>query len=230
MKRVLVAEDEEAIREFIVIHLRRAGYTVAEAADGVQAMELFEKQGDFDVAILDIMMPEMDGLEVCKALRTQDRNIGIIMLTARTQENDKVAGLLGGADDYVTKPFSPTELMARVDAVYRRVALVKGGTKPLSVLRSGEFVLDLRSRTLCCGGSPIELTQIEFQLMEFFLQNQGDALSRAEILRQVWGSEYYGEDKIVDVNIRRLRMKIEQDPSSPKHLLTVRGIGYKWMN
>lgn len=230
MKRVLVAEDEEAIREFIVIHLRRAGYTVAEAADGVQAMELFEKQGDFDVAILDIMMPEMDGLEVCKALRTQDRNIGIIMLTARTQENDKVAGLLGGADDYVTKPFSPTELMARVDAVYRRVALVKGRTKPLSVLRSGEFVLDLRSRTLCCGGSPIELTQIEFQLMEFFLQNQGDALSRAEILRQVWGSEYYGEDKIVDVNIRRLRMKIEQDPSSPQHLLTVRGIGYKWMN
>ncbi|MGN0636028.1 MAG: response regulator transcription factor [Acutalibacteraceae bacterium] len=230
MKRVLVAEDEEAIREFIVIHLRRAGYTVAEAADGVQAMEQFEKQGDFDVAILDIMMPEMDGLQVCKALRAQDRSIGIIMLTARTQENDKVAGLLGGADDYVTKPFSPTELMARVDAVYRRVALVKGGMKPSSVLRSGDFVLDLRSRTLCCGGSPIDLTQIEFQLMEFFLQNQGDALSRAEILRKVWGSEYYGEDKIVDVNIRRLRMKIEQDPSSPKHLLTVRGIGYKWMN
>lgn len=230
MKRVLVAEDEEAIRGFIVIHLRRAGYTVVEAADGAEAMELFEKQGSFDVAILDIMMPKMDGLEVCKALRAKDRNIGIIMLTARTQENDKVAGLLGGADDYVTKPFSPTELMARVDAVNRRVELVKGNVKPLSLLRSGDFTLDLRSRTLCCGGMPIELTQIEFQLMEFFLQNQGDALSRAEILRQVWGSEYYGEDKIVDVNIRRLRMKIEQDPSSPEHLLTVRGIGYKWMN
>lgn len=230
MRKVLIAEDEEAIRAFIVINLERSGYDVTEAADGVEALELFEKHGGFDIAILDIMMPRMDGLQVCKALREKDRNLGIIMLTAKTQESDKVSGLLGGADDYVTKPFSLTELMARVDAVYRRVSLVKGGAKPLSVLRSGDFTLDLRSRTLCCGNAPIELTQIEFQLMEYFLQNQGDALSRSEILQKVWGSEYYGEDKIVDVNIRRLRMKIEDDPSSPKHLLTVRGIGYKWMN
>ena len=233
MKRVLVAEDESAIREFIIINLRRNGYEVVEAADGAQAIEKYDKcGGDIDVAILDIMMPYVDGLEVCRQLRTRNRNLGIIMLTAKTQEMDKVSGLMMGADDYVTKPFSPSELMARVDALYRRVELGTGTLKnddEDNTIVSGEFVLNIRNRTLTKNDKPIELTQMEFQIMEYFFMNQGAALSRTAILEKVWGDNYYGEEKIVDVNIRRLRMKVEDDPSSPKHLLTLWGIGYKWI-
>ena len=233
MKRVLVAEDESAIREFIIINLRRNGYEVVEAADGSQAIEKYDEcGGDIDVAILDIMMPYVDGLEVCRQLRTRNRNLGIIMLTAKTQEMDKVSGLMMGADDYVTKPFSPSELMARVDALYRRVELGTGTLKnddEDNTIVSGEFVLNIRNRTLTKNDKPIELTQVEFQIMEYFFINQGAALSRTAILEKVWGDNYYGEEKIVDVNIRRLRMKVEDDPSSPKHLLTLWGIGYKWI-
>ncbi len=231
MKRVLIAEDESAIRDFIVINLRRGGYDVVEAEDGARALELYDAyDGDIDVALLDVMMPNVDGLEVCKTLRTKNNNIGIIMLTAKTQEMDKITGLMMGADDYVTKPFSPTELVARVDAIYRRVAMntVK---KPavVDVIELGEFKLNLRSRTLTKNGRYIELTQVEFQMMEYFFTNPGAALSRTDILNKVWGSEYFGEEKIVDVNIRRLRMKIEEEPSVPKHLTTIWGIGYKWV-
>ncbi|MCL2508810.1 MAG: response regulator transcription factor [Oscillospiraceae bacterium] len=233
MKRILVAEDEASIREFIVINLRRGGYTVVEASDGVQALNEFEAcDEDIDLAILDIMMPEMDGLELCKRLRERSSGIGIIMLTAKTQEMDKVTGLLMGADDYVTKPFSPSELMARVDAVYRRAAAANANhpkKPPNTSLRSGEFELSLRNRDLTQNGEPIELTQVEFQIMEYFFLNQGAALSRTDILQRVWGDEYIGEEKIVDVNIRRLRMKVEDEPSEPKHLLTVWGLGYKWV-
>ncbi len=231
MKRVLVAEDEASIREFVVINLERSGYTVEQAADGAEALELFrERGGDFDVAILDIMMPHVSGLEVCKALRAQNNNLGIIMLTAKTQEMDKVTGLLMGADDYVTKPFSPSELMARVDVLYRRVEMGRGDAKqPDAQIVCGDFVLDLRGRTLQKCGEPIELTQVEFQMMEYFFENAGAALTRADILHRVWGAEYYGEEKIVDVNVRRLRMKIENDPSVPKHLQTVWGVGYRWL-
>ncbi len=234
MKRVLVAEDESSIREFIVINLQRNGYDVTEAADGAQALnEFLACDGDFDVALLDIMMPEMDGLELCKRLRTYSSNIGIIMLTAKTQEMDKVTGLLVGADDYVTKPFSPSELMARVDAIYRRVARGTTGADGKATeteLKSGSFVLNLRNRTLTKSGTLIELTQVEFQIMEYFFQNQGAALSRTDILTKVWGAEYYGEEKIVDVNIRRLRMKVEDKPSAPEHLITIWGVGYKWLS
>ena len=178
------------------------------------------------------MMPYVDGLEVCRQLRTRNRNLGIIMLTAKTQEMDKVSGLMMGADDYVTKPFSPSELMARVDALYRRVELGTGALKnddEDNTIVSGEFVLNIRNRTLTKNDKPIELTQVEFQIMEYFFMNQGAALSRTAILEKVWGDNYYGEEKIVDVNIRRLRMKVEDDPSSPKHLLTLWGIGYKWI-
>ena len=180
------------------------------------------------------MMPEMDGITVCKELRKRSESVGIIMLTAKTEEMDKVTGLLVGADDYVTKPFSPAELMARVDSVYRRVAMVeKTGAASRDQIALGEFVLDLRSRTLTKGGRNIELTQVEFQIMEYFFQNPGAALARSQILQHVWGSStgsaYYTEDKIVDVNIRRLRKKVEDDPSSPKHLMTIWGIGYKWV-
>ena len=231
MKRVLIAEDEAAIREFIIINLRRGGYEVLEACDGVQAVELYEAcDGDVDVALLDVMMPNMDGLEVCRRLREKSNNIGIIMLTAKTQEMDKITGLMMGADDYVTKPFSPTELVARVDAVYRRVAM-NTSQKPANkdVIELGEFKLNLRSRTLTKNGKYIELTQVEFQMMEYFFTSAGAALSRTDILNKVWGSEYFGEEKIVDVNIRRLRMKIEEEPSAPKHLTTIWGVGYKWI-
>lgn len=235
MKRILVAEDEAPIREFVVINLQRVGYTVAQAADGEEAMRLYEESGgDFDIALLDVMMPNMDGLEVCKQLRAQDENIGIIMLTAKTQEMDKVTGLLVGADDYVTKPFSPTELMARVDAIYRRVEMNKQrGSSAVgaqsSAISLGDFTLDLRSRTLKKNETPIELTQVEFQIIEYFFSNPEAALSRTDILNKVWGDAYFGEEKIVDVNIRRLRMKIEDTPSSPKHLVTIWGHGYKWI-
>lgn len=232
MKRILVAEDEQAIREFVVINLKRAGYEVWEAENGDQALEVYQQNdGNFDVAVLDIMMPgDHDGLSVCKELRKSNGTIGIILLTARTQEMDKVSGLMMGADDYVTKPFSPSELVARVDAIYRRVALAKNRTEEnfKEELHSGEFALNLRSRTLLKGQHPIELTQVEFQIMEFFFSHPQEALDRSEILKHVWGEAYYGEEKIVDVNIRRLRMKVEDEPSNPKHIITVWGLGYKW--
>ena len=230
MKKVMVAEDEASIREFIVINLERAGYTVLQAEDGSEALRLFAEEDDIDVAVLDIMMPQISGLEVCKTLRSLNGNVGIIMLTAKTQEMDKVTGLLMGADDYVTKPFSPSELMARVDVLYRRVEMGRNDAAKADSRRvCGDFVLDLRARTLQKRGVPIELTQVEFQMMEFFFENAGAALTRADILRRVWGAEYYGEEKIVDVNVRRLRMKLEDDPSVPQYLQTVWGVGYRWL-
>jgi len=232
MKRVLVAEDEHSIREFIVINLQRNGYEVVEAADGEQALREYQAyDGEFSIALLDIMMPGMDGLELCKQLRAFSDNLGIIMLTAKTQEMDKVAGLMMGADDYITKPFSPSELTARVDAIFRRVAMheKEGVEEDENILTSGDFHLNLRSRTLKKNSRLVELTYVEFQIMEYFLTNQGNALSRTDILDRIWGQDYLGEEKIVDVNIRRLRMKLENDPSKPKYLTTVWGIGYKWV-
>lgn len=232
MKSILVAEDEQAIREFVVINLKRAGYNTLEASNGEEALQLYEKEeGRVDVAVLDIMMPgAYDGLAVCRELRRRSGSIGIILLTAKTQEMDKVSGLMMGADDYVTKPFSPSELVARVDAVYRRVALeqMRDDNNFKEEIRSGEFTLNLRSRTLLKKDRPIDLTQVEFQIMEYFFSNPGAALDRTDILRHVWGEAYYGEEKIVDVNIRRLRMKVEDEPSNPKHIVTVWGLGYKW--
>ncbi|MBO7682028.1 MAG: response regulator transcription factor, partial [Clostridia bacterium] len=189
MKKILVAEDEAAIREFIVINLKRSGYDVTEAADGAEAVRLYdEADGDFDVCLLDIMMPEMDGIEACKELRKRSASLGIIILTAKTEEMDKVTGLLVGADDYVTKPFSPAELMARVDALYRRVEMVSAVPEPSqNTITLGEFTLDIRSRTLTKNGTLIELTQVEFQIMEYFFNNPGAALSRTDILHEVWG-------------------------------------------
>lgn len=230
MKKILVVEDEAAIREFVVINLQRAGYDVTEADCGERALQLYAEDPSFDVAVLDIMMPGIDGVSVCKELRKQSNEIGIIMLTAKTQEMDKVSSLMTGADDYVTKPFSPSELVARVDAVYRRVALAqtRSENKFKEELQSGEFILNMRNRTLLKRGELVELTQVEFQIMEYFFSNPSAALSRTDILNHVWGNDYVGEEKIVDVNIRRLRMKVEDEPSIPKHILTVWGLGYKW--
>ena len=233
MKRVLIAEDESAIREIIGITLRRAGYEVTEACDGQKALDIYaEKNGGFDVVLLDIMMPNVDGLEVCKRLRGVSSTVGIIMLTAKTQEMDKVSGLLMGADDYITKPFSPSELMARVDSVYRRVAMnTQAVAQPVRAdkINLAPFELNLRNRTLYKNDDLIELTQVEFQIVEYFFSNPGKALSRNDILKEVWGESYFGDEKVVDVNIRRLRMKIEEQPSIPKHLVTVWGMGYKWL-
>ena len=227
MKKVLVLEDEANIRGFIVINLRRAGYEVVEAESGEEALEKLKAQRDIRVALLDVMLPGIDGFEVCRRLRANDANIGIIMLTARSQEMDKVTGLMTGADDYVTKPFSPAELTARVDALMRR----SGGAEPeekAGELVSPPFTLNLRNRTLEKNGERVKLTQVEYSLMKLFMENPGKALSREEILDTVWGHDYFGELKIVDVNIRRLRLKIEDDTANPTYSTTVWGFGYKW--
>ncbi len=230
-KRVLVCEDEAAIRDFVVINLKKNGFEVREAETGEAALRIFmEEEGRFHVALLDLMLPGIDGLTVCRELRKASDKLGIIMLTARTQESDKIAGLSGGADDYVTKPFSPSELVARVTSLCRRVQL--SGHLPErsdpDVIVSGDFTLNHRRRCLVKRGVPIEFTQVEFQILEFLFTNEDKPIGRNEILHHVWGDAYVGEDKIVDVNIRRLRMKIEDDPSSPKHIMTVWGRGYKW--
>lgn len=233
MKYVLIAEDEASIRDFVVINLHRSGYEVIEATNGEEAIKLFdENESKIDVVILDIMMPSVDGLEVCKYIRNKNKRVGIIMLTARTQEMDKVTGLMVGADDYVTKPFSPSELIARIDAIYRRVSLSlvsEEEQKNEHSIELNEFVLDLRSHALTKNGEAIELTQVEFQIIEYFFSNPNVALDRKDILTFVWGDTYFGDEKVVDVNIHRLRNKIEDDPSQPKHLTTVWGMGYKWI-
>lgn len=230
MKRILIVEDEVAIREFEAINLKRVGYETVEAGSAEEALDIYDNDViGFDIALLDVMMPGMDGFSLCKELRKRSGSIGIIMLTAKSQEMDKISGLMIGADDYITKPFSPTELLARVDSLYRRVEINSAKPAPPSDgITLGEFTLNLRRRTLTKSGKNIELTQVEFQMIEYFFSHPDTALGRSEILEKVWGSSYFGEEKIVDVNIRRLRMKIEDDPSQPRYLVTVWGMGYKW--
>ena len=225
MKKVLVLEDESSIRSFIVINLRRAGYDVIEAESGEEALERLKEHPDTKVALLDIMLPGIDGFEVCRRIRATNTKIGI-MLTARSQEMDKVTGLMTGADDYVTKPFSPAELTARVDALFRRA----GGEEPVpsGEIRQPPFLLNTRNRTLEKNGQRIKLTQVEYSIMKVLMENPGKALAREEILDMVWGRDYFGELKIVDVNIRRLRLKIEDNVQNPTYITTVWGYGYKW--
>ena len=225
MKKVLILEYEDNIRSFVVINLKRSGYEVVEAASGQEALDQLQANPDIAVAILDIMLPDIDGFEVCRRIRASSKQMGIIMLTARTQEMDKVTGLMTGADDYVTKPFSPAELMARVDALFRRIG--KDGVTS-DVLRQGPFTMNVRNHTLDKSGQRIRLTQVEYNIMKLFMLNPGRALSREDILSEVWGREYEGELKIVDVNIRRLRIKIEDDTANPTYITTVWGFGYKW--
>ena len=226
MRKVLVLEDEENIRSFVVINLKRAGYQTIEAATGEDALVALKENPGIKVALLDIMLPGIDGFEVCRRIRAMDNKIGIIMLTARTQEMDKVTGLMTGADDYVTKPFSPAELTARVDALFRRT----GGEEESSPdeIEQPPFRLNTRNRTLEKNGQRVKLTQVEYGIVKLFMENPGKALSREEILDAVWGKDYFGELKIVDVNIRRLRIKIEDNPTKPTYVNTVWGYGYKW--
>ena len=225
MKKVLVLEDESSIRSFIVINLRRAGYEVIEAETGEEALEKLKEFPETRVALLDIMLPGIDGFEVCRRIRATNASIGIIMLTARSQEMDKVTGLMTGADDYVTKPFSPAELTARVDALMRRSG---GAAVEAGEINQPPFLLNTRNRTLEKNGQRIKLTQVEYAIMKMFMENPGKALSREEILDMVWGHDYFGELKIVDVNIRRLRLKIEDNATNPTYITTIWGFGYKW--
>lgn len=227
MKKILVMEDESNIRSFVVINLRRSGYEPIEAATGAEALEKVKANPDICLALLDVMLPDIDGFEVCRRIRASGSKMGIIMLTAKSQEIDKVTGLMTGADDYVTKPFSPAELTARVDALVRRLGADEEDNANVELV-SGPFVLNPRNRTLEKDGQRLKLTQIEYQLMKLFMENPGKAMSREDILSAVWGSDFSGELKTVDVNIRRLRIKIESDPTEPEYITTVWGYGYKW--
>ena len=232
MKRVLLVEDEDSIREMVALTLKLAGWEVLEAPSAERALELMHQSQPCDAALLDIMLPGMDGLSLCETIRRDNSAIGIIMVSAKGQEEDKIRGLSIGADDYITKPFSVSELVARLEALARRVrrtAAAEGKVvEEPDQLVSGPFVLDEKSRVLYKSGKPIDLTQVEFQIMELFFKNPATALVREKILEGVWGAGYYGDVKIVDVNIRRLRMKIEDEPSNPQHILTVWGYGYRW--
>ncbi|MDP4110356.1 MAG: response regulator transcription factor [Bacillota bacterium] len=225
MRKLLVLEDEDSIRSFIVLNLERAGYEVLEAANGGESLELIKKNRDISIAVIDLMLPDIDGYEVCRRIRAQGLTMGIIMLTAKGQESDKVTGLMIGADDYITKPFSVVELVARVDALFRRLS---GGVVASEILASGPFELNLRSRELKKDSRKIELTQVEFMIIKTFMENPGSALSREDLLTAVWGKDYICDLKIVDVNIRRLRLKIEEDAAAPKYITTLWGFGYKW--
>ena len=227
MKKILVLEDERNIRSFVLINLRRSGYEPIEAETGAEALEKWKVNPDICLALLDVMLPDIDGFEVCRRIRASGSKMGIIMLTAKSQEIDKVTGLMTGADDYVTKPFSPAELTARVDALIRRLG-VDEDDKANAELQSGPFTLNTRNRTLEKNGERLKLTQIEYLLMKLFMENPGKAMSREDILTAVWGNDFKGELKTVDVNIRRLRIKIEADPTEPEYLTTVWGYGYKW--
>lgn len=230
MKRVLVVEDEASIREMLTLNLKMAGWEVLEAGSAERALELMHREEPCDAALLDIMLPGMDGLSLCETIRRDNNDIGIIIVSAKGQESDKIRGLSIGADDYITKPFSVSELVARLEALTRRIkrsGSPKAEAEPEQLV-SGPFVLDEKSRVLYKAGAPIDLTQVEFQIMGLFFRNPATALVREKILEGVWGKNYYGDVKIVDVNIRRLRMKIEDEPSNPQHILTVWGYGYRW--
>ncbi len=232
-RKILVLEYESSIRSFLVINLQRGGYEVLESETGEDALGQLAAHPDIKIALLDIMLPGIDGFEVCKRIRAAGNNsIGIIMLTARTQEMDKVTGLMTGADDYITKPFSPTELIARVDALVRRLPGLPSDSndkiEESFTIAKGPFLLNTRNRSLVKDSVKIRLTQVEYQIMKLFMENPDKAMSREEILNEVWAKDEFSELKIVDVNIRRLRLKIEDDATNPSYITTVWGYGYKW--
>jgi len=223
--KILILEDEDSIRKLVSVSLSKAGYEVVEFATCAGILAYAREHSDVAMALLDVMLPDGSGFDVCSALREMNGHMGIIMLTALSRESDKIRGFAGGADDYVPKPFSLMELCARVEALYRRVT---GAAGRKTVLTSGAFVLDQHKRELRKNDVRIELTQVEYLMMQTFLENPGKKLSRQELLHAVWGSAYEGNEKVVDVNIRRLRLKIEDDPAEPRNILTLWGFGYQW--
>jgi DNA-binding response OmpR family regulator len=222
---VLVVEDDLAIVKGLETNLRFEGFEVLTAADGDRGLELAVDKAP-DLVLLDVMMPEMNGFELLRELRRREIEIPVIMLTAKGEEMDKVRGLELGADDYVTKPFALQELLARVHAVLRRK---RRFDKQLERVTFGRVELDFTSRTAAVAGRPVEMTEREFDLLRFFLSREGEALDRQEILNRVWGYDYFGTDRTVDNFINRLRRKLEPDPDAPRHFLTVRGLGYRFV-
>ena len=225
MDKILILEDEIGIRSFVSINLKREGYDVIEAGTGSEAIEKLNSEPNITIALLDIMLPDMSGVDVCRYIREKYANMGIIMLTAKAQEDDKIEGFVAGADDYMIKPFSIKELLFRVSALIRRVKK-DNDTRKSSVLDLPPFSLDINKRKLYKDGNVVDLTPTEFSIVKFLMMNASDSLSRDQILQEVWGSTELYDYKIVDVNIRRIRNKIEEDPSKPKYILTAWGYGY----
>lgn len=224
--KILVVEDEASIRKFITINLERNGFAVYEADSGEKALDLAQACCP-SVMVLDIMLPGMDGFDVCKKIRQDMPEMAVIMLTARAQDVDKITGLELGADDYMIKPFNPRELVARIRAILRRT----DGTKPAeSCIRYRNLTMDLNAQKFFKDENQIELTPTEFSVLKVLMSNIGKALSRNELLNTVWGKNYFGDLKALDVYIRRLREKIEDDPSKPQFIETVWGFGYRWRN
>ena len=226
-RKVLVLEDEESIRSFLVLNMKRGGYEVIEAETGEQALEKYRENQDLAVAILDVMLPGIDGYEVCRTMRAEGYQAGVIMLTARTQEADKVNGLMNGADDYVTKPFNPIEVMARVRSQLRRYLQLGGGQVLPTQVTIGGIMLDDAGRTVTVDGEPVALTPTEFDILRLLMQHAGTVFSPREIYRRVWGDSPVGVENAVAVHIRHLRSKIEIDPTEPRYLKVVWGKGYK---
>lgn len=226
-EKILVLEDEIGIRSFVSINLKREGYEVIEAGSGSEAIEKLSKEDDISIALLDVMLPDMSGIEICKFIRQNFDQVGVIMLTAKSQEEDKIEGFISGADDYMVKPFSIKELLVRVSALLRRVKKDETKSKTNEIV-SHPFILDIDKRKLFKNNEEIELTPTEFSIVKYLMTNGSQSLSRDQILKEVWGSNYLYDFKIVDVNIRRIRNKIEDDPSKPKYIQTVWGYGYSF--
>ncbi|MFC7785896.1 MULTISPECIES: response regulator transcription factor [unclassified Rossellomorea] len=224
MKNILIIEDEESIRGFIEINLMRYGYAVFQAGSAEDGIHLIKRaHPPIDIVLLDVMLPGMNGFEACKEIRNWNPSIGIIMLTAKVQEMDKVHGLMNGADDYIPKPFSPNELIARIESLLRRMNVHRDKEDSQSPITLNE-----QKRLLFVQGKKIDLSPIEYELLSIIFKANGEAISRNDLLDEVWGLQYAGDPKIVDVNIRRIRQKIENDPSRPHYILTVWGYGYRW--
>lgn len=232
MDKILVVEDEQSIRSVIKINLKRHGFEVIEADSAELALEKINEHDDIRIALLDIMLPGMDGLDLAEKIRSKSSSVGIIMLTAKVQESDKIAGLDRGADDYLTKPFSPAELVARVNALNRRLENNEKNQTEKNlieeIITSGEFTLNISTRKCYKNGAEVILTPTEFMIVKLFFDTAGKTLTRDELLNQIWGEDFFGDMKIVDVNIRRLRRKLEEDSSKPIYIQTVWGKGYRW--
>jgi two-component system, OmpR family, response regulator RegX3 len=225
VSRVLVVEDEESFSDALSFMLRKEGFEVSVAATGTQALTEFDRSGA-DIVLLDLMLPEMSGTEVCRQLRTRS-HVPIIMVTARDAEIDKVVGLEIGADDYVTKPYSPRELVARIRAVLRRNT-ADNAEDAAPTLTAGPVRMDVERHVVSVAGEAVPLPLKEFELLELLLRNAGRVLTRGQLIDRVWGADYVGDTKTLDVHVKRLRSKIEPDPSAPRYLITVRGLGYKF--
>lgn len=227
--KILICDDEEHIRQFMKINLEYAGFDIVEAGTGEEALKLADEE-EPSVFILDIMLPGISGYEVCDSIRKKYPKVGIIMVSAKSQDIDKILGLERGCDDYIIKPFNPQELILRVKSLMRRVNLNPAGDSGEEVksLSDGPFTLDIYSKTFYKDDREIDVTPTEFTILEYFIKNKGKAMTRDEIMKETWGDNYSNDTKIVDVNIRRIRAKIEENPAKPEFIETVWGTGYRW--